>query len=357
MVEGTDGNLYGTTYWGGDIGGGTVFKMIPGGTLTTLYSFVDSQNGGFPQAPLIQATDGNFYGTASQGGVYGAGDGGTVFKITPDGTETTLHSFDYIDGNLPAAGLIQASDGNFYGTVPFGGNDCIFDCGGTVFKITSDGGFTLLYSFSCSQTGCPDGGIPSAGLVQGSDGNLYGTTGTGGTSTNCCGTVFKIAPDGTLTTLHSFDGTDGAGPGQLVQATDGNFYGTTDSTVFEITPAGAVTTLHYFDGTDGAPVGLIQATDGNFYGTTGGTVFRLGLGLPPLVNALPTSGPAGTPVIILGNNLTSTTSVTFNGTAAAFTVVSDTAINTTVPSGATTGQLQVTTPSGTLSSNVDFQVR
>jgi len=403
LVQAADGSFYGTTYFGGANSAGTVFNMTPGGTLTTLYSFGSvSNDGGFPQAPLVQASDGNFYGTASQGGLYGAGDAGTVFKITPDGTLTNLYNFcsptNCANGNMPAAGLVQASDGNFYGTTSGGGNGgnyflggprdnyCWGDCG-TVFKITPDGELTTLYNF-CSQIDCPDGEFPYAGLVQASDGNFYGTTTHGGTSANCfgiggCGTVFKITPGGTLTTLYSFGSTDGALPeGNLVQATDGNFYGTTlmggagpcasgggwlqgCGTVFEITPAGTLTTLHSFEGNDiddCYPGGLIQATDGNFYGTTSGgevdagTVFRLGVGLSPFVKTSPTSGGAGTPVTITGNNLTGSTSVTFNGTAAAFTVVSDTAINTTVPSGATTGQLQVTTPSGTLTSNVNFQV-
>jgi uncharacterized repeat protein (TIGR03803 family) len=218
-----------------------------------------------------------------------------------------------------------------------------------------------------------------AGLVQGSDGNFYGTTYAGGATDS--GTVFKITPTGTLTTLHSFgEGFDGILPvAALIQATDGNFYGTTEhggnqncissgcGTVFQITPAGVLTIIHSFDKTDdgGYPqAGLVQGTDGNLYGeTTGfygermhGTVFKLSLGLAPFVKTLPTAAYPGKTIDILGTNLTGATSVTFNGKAAAFTVVSASEIRTTVPNGATTGRVKVTTPAGTLSSNVPFRV-
>jgi uncharacterized repeat protein (TIGR03803 family) len=241
--------------------------------------------GGEYGGALIQGTDGNFYGTVlqEQGGQFTEG---TVFKITPSDTLTTLYNFGQLptSGRLPVGGLAQASDGNFYGTTAQGGTNS----SGTLFKITPSGTLTTLHNF-CSQSGCADGQGPGGPLVQGTDGNLYGTT-SAGANTACsggCGTVFKITTTGTLTTLHSFDLTDGVDPNAgLIQATDGNFYGTTYSggsnnssyssgtcgTVFKITPAGTLTTLHTFDYTDGAhPIaGLIQATDGNFYGTTGG---------------------------------------------------------------------------------------
>jgi uncharacterized repeat protein (TIGR03803 family) len=220
-----------------------------------------------------------------------------------------------------------------------------------------------------------DGATPSDGLIQATDGNLYGTTEQGGTSTACsfgCGTVFKITPAGVLTTLHSFDSTDGALPwAGLVQGTDGIFYGTTssggandDGTIFKITPAGVLTTLHNFDHTDGngAYAGLTQATNGTFYGTTefGGThngvIFSLANGLGAFVEARPGSGKVAAGVKILGSNLTGATSVTFNGKAATFTVVSSSNITTTVPVGATTGKISVVTPKKTLTSNISFRV-
>ncbi len=298
LIQATDGNLYGTTLNGGDYNSGTVFRITPQGTLTTLYSFCSQPNctdGGEPYAGLVQATDGNFYGTTSLAGADGYG---TVFKITPSGLLTTLHSFTGYptDGAEPLAGLLQASDGSFYGTTVDGGgnNNCMNNpsgCG-TVFKITPGGTLTTLYSF-CAQSGCPDGSGPHAGLIQATDGNFYGTTSDGGANNG--GTVFKITPSGTLTTLYSFCAggffcPDGADPhAGVVQATDGNFYGTTyfggapfTGTVFKITPQGVLTTLHSFEGTDGANpyAGLVQATDGNFYGTTYGlygasTVFKI----------------------------------------------------------------------------------
>jgi len=254
----------------------------PAQVLNTLYSFCAQSNcadGSLPWAGLVQAADGNFYGTTADAGANGWG---TVFKITPSGALTTLYSFcaqsNCADGSSPYAGLVQATDGNFYGTAFEGGNS-YSSCGlygtcGTVFKITPSGALTTLYSF-CSQSGCTDGANPIGGLVQGRDGNFYGTTFSGGSycPPDGCGTVFKITPSGTLTTLHSFEGngTGGGGPvAALVQATDGNFYGTTGITVFKITPGGTLTTLHTFYGADGAQpyAGLVQASDGNFYGTT-----------------------------------------------------------------------------------------
>jgi uncharacterized repeat protein (TIGR02543 family) len=301
LIQATDGDFYGVTQNGGFTnqictsgGCGTVFKMTSTGALTTLYQFCPQSNcadGANPYGPLVQGLDGNFYGTTIYGG---ANLNGTVFKITPGGTLTTLHSFSLIsDGAYPWAGLVQATDGNFYGTTTAGGIHVM----GTLFKITSGGALTPLYNF-CSLSGCSDGANPYATLVQGTDGNLYGTTARGGNS-SFNGTLFKIATNGSLTTLYTFcslsNCTDGEQPfAPLVQASDGNYYGTTTSgqgqnagTVFKITSAGALTTLYTFcaltkcaDGTN--PYGgVIQAVDGNFYGTTyiggsgQGTIFKM----------------------------------------------------------------------------------
>jgi uncharacterized repeat protein (TIGR03803 family) len=367
LVQGNDGNFYGTTYGGGaDPHYGTVFKITPAGALTTLYSFCAQANcadGAMPYAGLVRATDGNFYGTTLEGGSntgcsLGSGSCGTVFKITPGGTLTTLYSFcaqhGCADGGNPYAGLVQATDGNFYGTT-FGRGVNGY---GTVFKITPAGALTSLYSF-CSQMNCADGQYPQAGLVQATDGNFYGTTPEGGGGVyHQGGTVFKITSSGTLTTLYNFcsqpacsDGADSLAA--LLQGTDGNFYGTTIGggayctpnsgcgTVFKITPSGMLTTMHSFDDTDDgkAPfAGLVHATDGNFYGTTAfganpactaglhgcGTVFRLS-GPPPstttvtsspnpstfgdVVTITATVSPAGPPAP------TGTVSFTSNGTA------------------------------------------
>jgi uncharacterized repeat protein (TIGR03803 family) len=371
---------------------GTVFESTAGGTVTPLYSFCSQTgctDGSYPAAGLVRTNNGNFYGTTTTGGVNACGYNGcgTVFEFTAGRKLITLHTFGGPDGAEPWGTLVQATNGNFYGTTYFGGANDVSTCAGfgpnlvgcgTVFRITPAGKLTTLHSFDFT-----DGAGPVAVLVQGTNGNLYGTTSYGGTSTACsvsvgCGTVFEITLQGKLTTLHNFDGTDGASPVGLAQATNGNLYGATESggtstttcngscgTVFEITPEGKLTTLHRFDYTDGWGPGstLLQATNGALYGTTVyggdygvGTVFSLGVGLGPFVETLPTLGAVGAAVIILGNNLTGTTSVTFNGTAATFKVKSNSEITTTVPNGATTGKIRVITPSRTLSSNLNFRV-
>jgi uncharacterized repeat protein (TIGR03803 family) len=373
LVQAANGDLYGTTQGGGTNGYGTVFKITPGGTLTTLYSFCSlgypCTDGAYPDAGLVQAANGDLYGTTGIGSANNL-KYGTVFKITPGGTLTTLHSFNYTDGEGPFAGLVQAANGDLYGTTSSGGANGYY---GTVFKITPGGTLTTLYSF-CSQTNCTDGAEPYARLVQAANGNFYGTTVGGGVRGG--GTVFEITPTGTLTTLHRFNGTDGATPyAWLVQAANGDLYGTTyagganngGGTVFKITPGGTLTTLYSFCSqsgcTDGGSpyAGLVQDTNGDFYGTTAdgggsGTVFRLSVGLGPFVKTQPPNGKVGAAVEILGTNLTGATSLSFNGTAAVFTVVSPTLITTTVPAGASSGKVQVVTPSGTLSSNASFLV-
>jgi uncharacterized repeat protein (TIGR03803 family) len=390
MVQGSDGNFYGTTYGGGssycrgwaDYGCGTVFKLTPAGKLTTLYAFCpneDCSTGSNPSGPLIEGTDGDFYGTTTLGGT----GNGTIFKIAATGKLTTLYTFASSDGAQPT-GLIQGTDGNFYGTTMKGGSED----DGTAFVISSRGTLTTLHNF-CTVSGftptwnpCIDGGRPEAPLVQGSDGNFYGTTSNNGLGG---GTFFQLTTGGTLTTLHNFcsqtNCTDGASPAApLIQATDGNFYGTTNAggtnpgngicsgcgTLFQITPSGKLTTLHDFAGTDGTrPNGLVQGTDGEFYGTTnyggtvytGGTAFSLNAGLGPFVVVRPASGAAGAVVTVLGTDLADAKAVSFNGTKAKFTVVSGTEITSTVPAGATPGPVQVTTSRGVLHSNVNFMVR
>ena len=295
LVQGNDGNFYGITSYGGTdtndcIGGcGTTFEISPDGAFTSHHSFTN-YDGSDPRAGLMQASDGNFYGTTSGGGFFGPGGLGTVFRMTPVGAVTMIHSFDIGGGGIsPEGTLIEATDGNLYGTtssgpVPDGGV-------GAVFKITTNGNFTILHGSDQS----------AAGVIQASDGNFYGTTQFGGTSTNCpygCGTVFRITPDGVVTTLHSFDGSDGSEPvAALIQGSDGNLYGTTSGgpfaalncangcgTVFQITTNGVFTSIHAFAGTDGRQplAGLVEGPDGNFYGTASyggalgiGTIFQI----------------------------------------------------------------------------------
>ena len=223
LVHASDGNFYGTTYSGGAHGGGIIFKITPSGTLTTVYNFCAQSNchDGANPAAMVQANDGNFYGVTTNGGVQGKG---TAFRFTPSGTLTTLYSFcaqtHCTDGESPAY-LMQASDGNFYGVNPIGGVHYI----GDFYRLKPNGTMTVLYSFDTV-----NGKLPYAALVQGPDGQLYGTAPAGGGASD--GTVFKITLGGTLTSLHNFcvtwDCGDGAKPqAGLVLGSDGNFYGTT----------------------------------------------------------------------------------------------------------------------------------
>lgn len=380
LILAESGVFYGTTRAGGSAGGwGTVFRITPKGELTTIYTFCASgtcTDGGGPSG-LLRGNNGAFYGTTDNGGTYGMG---SAFQITPGGVLTTLYSFCALascaDGSLPRAGLLESSPGGFFGTTQYGGAYGW----GAIFDVFSVGSETPIYSFCASaqpgSSDCPDGSFPQTALTLGSNGNFYGTTNNGGSTYTCsfgCGTIFETTPNGTLSTLHSFSMTDGANPfSQLVLGSDKIFYGTTTSggtndqgTVFQITPAGVFKTLHSFVSTDGASgEGLVQGTNGSFYGVTAGggtaiyygTVFKLSVGLGEFVRTVPGSALVGAPVRILGTDLTGATAVTFNGVAATFTVPSSSGITTTVPAGATSGVVQVTTPSGTLSSNVAFRV-
>jgi uncharacterized repeat protein (TIGR03803 family) len=387
LVEGSDGSFYGTTAGNGQSNSfGTVFKFSPNGVYRTLYSFRGGNDGGYPEAALAQGSDGYFYGTTYGGGTNGW-DAGTVFKITTNGVLTTLKSFYRgLEGANPVAGMVRGSDGNFYGTTMLDGTNGW----GTVFKITTNGAFALLYCF----TGGKDGGYLQGGLVQGSDGYFYGTTCGQHPQLTGFGTVFKLSATGALTTLYSFaGGKDGAYPfATLVQASDGYFYGTTmeggsggcgtvfklsasgsysslysfspagshpqaglvlgsdgnfygaasdgvrggEGALFMIATNGAFTSLYIFTGSDGAcpEAGLVQGNDGNFYGTTYdggtggfGTIFQLNVGLTSPVltidGIVPSFGPTsgGTIVTISGARFQNRATATFGTTAAASTFV------------------------------------
>jgi uncharacterized repeat protein (TIGR03803 family) len=367
LTLGTDGNFYGTTQSGGVNLSGQVFKLSPAGTVTILYTFTGATDGGSPFASPVQGADGNYYGTAVSGG----SGFGTVYKITPSGTLTTLHLFTSTDGANPHAPLVLGNDNNLYGTTWMGG----LSNEGVAFKITSGGSYSVLYNFDVTH-----GSNPNGPLALGSDGNFYGTTAKGGTASS--GVVFKMPPTGKLVVLHSLNGTtDGSQPyAGLVQATDGRFYGTASAggstictggcgTIFKITLPSTFSTISNFVNTNGAApnVTLIQHTNGLLYGDAEnggsacsspgcGVFFSLNLGLKPFVSLLNTSGKVGKTVEILGQGFTGTTAVAFNGTTATFKVISNTYLTATVPTGATTGFVTVTTPSATLTSNKKFRV-
>ena len=264
LVQGTDGAFYGVTQLGGSSNNGTLFKVDSAGNFTLLYSFSGSLDGAKPQRALVQGTDGSFYGTAYGGGASGYG---TVYKVDASGNFTLLHAFaDGMEGGFPRGSLLQGADGNFYGTTQGGGTYSI----GTVYKMDTAGNVTTLYSF----TGGADGAQPFAGLVQGLDGSFYGTTFYGGTYTG--GTLYKVDASGNFTALLSLTGFESSRPESVpVQAADGDFYGLDSlaGSLFRFDSSGNFTLLHYFTGgADGSGPGgsLVQGADGSFYGTTAG---------------------------------------------------------------------------------------
>ena len=384
LAQGRDGNLYGTAPIANHADG-VVFRFTPGGVPRVLHTF-DGADGERPYSGLTLGADGNFYGTTFMGGSNGLG---TVFRIAPNGILTTIHSFTSADGQTEeppiwsASGdlygivgstaykisrsgafstftslsggssspLLQATNGDFYGT---GGEGTSGH--GSAFRMTADGRVTVFFNF--------DAHVPAsnAALIQASDGNFYGTTYIGGDRNQ--GVIFRLTPKGEATILHNFPDPnyphDGSEPSAgLVQASDGNLYGVAKTggtvgygVIFEITLAGDYSILYNFDeATGGNPTSTpMQHTNGVIYGLTagGGTnglgvTYSFNLGLPPFVRLLPTLGKIGTTVEILGQGFTGTTGVSFNGVAAAFNVESDTYLTATVPAGASTGPVAVTT--------------
>jgi uncharacterized repeat protein (TIGR03803 family) len=411
IVLGTDGNFYGTTGFGGansniDCNGeevgtcGTIFKLTPTGKLTTIYNFctlTSCDDGSLPGSLLVQGSDGNLYGTTRYGGtgvgcpqnLFGPVGCGIIFKISLSGKFAVFHSFctstvgTCYDGTYPWW-LTLGKNGDLYGTTNWGGpgsggTQCQDHGCGIFYTISYKGVLTPLYNF-CLATGCPDGAGASSGVILASNGDFFGTSGSGGA--NNFGTIFTITPTGTLTTLYSFCAQsgcpDGGFPGYPpIQATDGNFYGTTGSygangtggTLYKMTPSGKLKTIYSFcitdecnDGT--GPSQFFQATSGMLYGTASGggptangTIYALTPALTAFVQPVPFIGAVGTNVTILGSSLSSTSGVFFNGAAAGFSIVSNTEVTTTVPTGATSGKITVTTSGGTLTSNVAFEVK
>jgi len=388
LVLGSDGNFYGTTLYGGsfvqsecsfgNFGCGTVFKITPTGKLTTLHAFCEQAgcpDGTTPvtQSALVQGIDGNFYGTTSYGGSNGGG--GTVFRITPAGELTTLYSFAYPNSSVGydlQSGVAFGANGNLFGAANYGGTYQT----GTLFELGPSEKLTVLYDFNLNPN--LTNGPHVNGLTLASDGNLYGTYPGSG---RVRGTILKVDKTGGYSVLYTLNYDLPFAP--LVQGTDGNLYGSTSlgsvlgkGTLYQMTLNGTFSTLYNFCSQSGCPDGaqptsaLVQATNGLFYGTAWqggtstycghnigcGTLFSLSMGLAPFVEAVPNFGKAGAIVNILGNSLTGTTSVRFDGVSAKFKVISSTLLKAQVPSGATTGTIEVTTPSGTLDSNIAFHV-
>lgn len=369
-----DGNFYGTTTGGGTSNAGTVFKMTPTGTRTTLWNFTSFDDGAVPTYAPMLGQDTNLYGVNPDDR---AGDYGLVYKITTKGALTVLGDFTATNGNSPNL-PVQGTDGNFYGSTRYGGTSnsvCTIGCG-VVYKMNSTGTITVLHSFAGYPT---DGALPVGVLVQASDGNLYGVTYEGGANNQ--GTVFKITTSGTYTLLYSFHdvaGSDGINPWVgLALGTDGNLYGTAQGgthgsgVLFKISKTGSESVLYNFCSVAGCADGffpqtpILQHTNGKFYGSVesggagglnGGVFYSLDMGLQPFAGLVTWQGALGKTVEILGQGFTGTSKVSFNGTAASFTVASDTYLTATVPAAATTGSITVTTPTGTLTSNRKFLI-
>jgi uncharacterized repeat protein (TIGR03803 family) len=350
LVLGIDGNFYGTTQVGGTAGDGVLFKLAPNGAYTVLHNFAGGTDGIYPAGPPVQASDGNFYGVT--GLITAEGDGAsTAYQYVP--STGVFTSFGYIPDTV--APLIQGSDGNLYGTFNNG-------CGG-IFELSTSGTQLFSYSFPCGA----DGQYPIGPITQAYDGNFYGATQDGGVSNY--GTIFKMDQTKTVSILYDMTADTSTPDGGLVQASDGNLYASTwRGALFEITTGGSFTLLYSMNAHQGGAIGtaLLQHTNGQFYGTAYvggpgneayGTMFSLNTGLAPFISLVKNQGRVGSVVQILGQGFTGSTAVTFNGVAAtSFKIVSSTYMTAVVPAGSSTGPVVVTTPAGMLTSNRSFQI-
>ena len=285
LIQATDGNFYGVTQYGGANNQGTIFQITPGGAFAVIHSFAGTADGDQPLCTLTQGSDGSLYGTTAAGGTNGDG---TIYKVTLGGAFTLLHTLAGSDGQAPIGGMVQGTNGLFYGVLPFGAGNGL----GGVYTITADGDYNLLYSFV--STGTHDRQGAAAALIQGTDGNFYGTTYEGGPADE--GAVFSVNPAGTEKAIYGFLGgdvyLDGASPSASLTLLKGKLYGTTlyggnndSGTIFEVSKSGRESVVHDFQGSpaDGAfPYGPLIVVNGMLYGTTAnggvnndGTVFAL----------------------------------------------------------------------------------
>jgi uncharacterized repeat protein (TIGR03803 family) len=360
LTQASDGNFYGTTQQGGSSSQGVLFKLTKDGGYLVLHSFSGGADGQIGYAPPIEASDGNLYG-ATYGGNNGKSRSSTVYKYTPAGAFSTIHFFTNLEAANIESPVIQGADGNLYGTSMAGGNGS-----GTIFKMNLAGQVLQIFDFGTSS----ELGYSPSALLQANDGSFYGSTLGGGTYNQ--GTIFRMNQLGRVTTLYNFGATptDGQQPSAMVQGTDSNLYGVTTKggasgmgTIFQLTTAGAYKQVSSFGFAD-CIVPPLQHTNGTFYGVSprGGTYdygysYAFDIGLGPFVTFVRTMGKIGQTAQFLGQGLTGSTGVTFNGVAASsFKVQSDTFMTAVVPSGATTGKVVVTTPSGALTSNVNFRI-
>jgi uncharacterized repeat protein (TIGR03803 family) len=347
LILGDDGDFYGTALGGGANKFGGVFKITPGGKLTVLYNFKGTPDGETPKGTIIQASDGNFYGTTEAGGVNSFG---SIYKMTPAGALTILHSFSESDGLglHPLAGLVQATDGKFYGVA---GNNT---SSGVLFQVTSTGKYRVLLNFT-NVTGKYLGASPQVSLFQHTNGTLYGDTAGGGSGKLCfCGVLYSLGMK--LGPFVSFVGPLFEGKvGKTIEILGQGFTGTTKVSFNGVAATFAVVSDTYLTAVvpSGATTGSVTVTT-PARTLTSNKIFRV---TPVILSFSPTSGSVGTQVTITGTSFTGATKVTFGGVkATTFSVDSDTQITATVPTGAITGKIAITTPGGIATSPGVFTV-
>jgi uncharacterized repeat protein (TIGR03803 family) len=362
LTLGSDGNLYGSANQGGAYGFGTLFRITPNGVFTKLHDFANTGDGKYPQGALFQASNGNFYGLTETG----------LFRMNLHGTVTALYNFSLDELTGSSAPLTQAADGDLRATISSGYYNGATSACGAILRFNLQGSLVSSTDFGCG-TDQPGGNTPVS-LIQALDGNFYGTTTGGGTYGD--GTAFEIAEKGGLTVLHDYSTASGPAVAGLVQGTDGNFYGVVEystvnysGTIDQITAAGVYSEIGDLpnDGENFPDWPLVQHTNGSFYGVTYpfdasyyhnyGSIYSFDNGLGPFITLVGAQGSVGSTVQILGQGFEGTSSVEFDGVpATSFSVLSNTCMTAVVPEGAMSGLVTVNTPTRLLTSNKNFTV-